>query len=612
VRPLTDELWKRRYEVVQSTLPAWSPSAPDRAIYVTNESGSFQVHALELASGQRRRVSGEQVGILTDSRNDPQLTPDAGAIVWFRDPSGDEAGVWVTQRFEGGATTVLLPDLPHAWPSGFAIGRRIVVAALGDDDGFTLYSAQRDGEGWGPAQMLHHHTELVEVARPEFGGRNNAGLSADEDLVCVEHAAHGDNLHPSLRVVDPVSGDVVGEQHDGEGYALFGRAWSPMTGDKRLAIRQERTGWWRPAIWDLATGERREIDARVEGEVDVLDWWPDASALLIVVTHEGRDRLYRLDIDTEDLTPLEHPVGCVLGAQVRPDGEVWLRHESSTSPSRIVVAASGEEPLGLTSDAPIAEPVRSWTFSKSDATSVHGFFVAPEGSGPFPLVMDVHGGPEWLWRDDWRPDVQALVDAGFAVAMVNYRGSTGHGSAWRDSLIGNVGFFEIEDTLAGLDDLVARGLVDPERVVLAGKSWGGYITLLGVGMHPDRWVAGVADVPVGDYAMAYVDSAPALQAWDRCFCKGAPPDIPEFIAPRSPITYADKVSVPVLVLVGENDSRCPPRQVHHYVKTARSLGADVREYSYATGHSSYVVEEEIRQMQAVLDFLAEVVEGGAS
>src|SRR5438128_5586396 len=120
------------------------------------------------------------------------------------------------------------------------------------------------------------------------------------------------------------------------------------------------------------------------------------------------------------------------------------------------------------------------------------------------------------------PDVQAWVDHGVAVAMVNYRGSTGYGVAFRDALIGNPGFPEVEDVVAGLDALVAEGVADPDRAVLAGGSWGGYITLLGLGRQPERWIAGVAAVPVADYVAAYEDEAPTLQAFARSLLGGSP------------------------------------------------------------------------------------------
>ena len=101
--------------------------------------------------------------------------------------------------------------------------------------------------------------------------------------------------------------------------------------------------------------------------------------------------------------------------------------------------------------------------------------------------MMVHGGPEWAYPDAFEPWTQALVDHGYAVAQVNYRGSTGYGVKWRQALIGNIGFPEVEDVLAGLDALTERGVTDPGRVAIEGWSWGGYISLLAIGLHPDRF-----------------------------------------------------------------------------------------------------------------------------
>jgi dipeptidyl aminopeptidase/acylaminoacyl peptidase len=195
------------------------------------------------------------------------------------------------------------------------------------------------------------------------------------------------------------------------------------------------------------------------------------------------------------------------------------------------------------------------------------------------------------------------VDEGVAVAMVNYRGSIGFGRRWRDHIIGNIGFPEVEDVVAGRDDLVARAIADPERVVIGGWSWGGYITLLALGLHPDLFAAGVAGVPVGDYLDSYDESAPSLQAYDRTLAGGVVHDIPEFIAERSPITYVKDVRAPVFVLVGEHDTRCVPAQVHRYVRALKKAGGEVELYSYDEGHSSYLVDEQVREWGAVLEFL---------
>jgi len=239
---------------------------------------------------------------------------------------------------------------------------------------------------------------------------------------------------------------------------------------------------------------------------------------------------------------------------------------------------------------------------------VHGFLAEPsDGNEPHPLVMLVHGGPHAQWSDSWRPDVAAWVDHGFAVALVNYRGSTGYGTEWRDSLRGNPGFPEVEDVVSGVDELVKTNVADHSRVVLAGASWGGYITLLGLGRHPDRWVVGVAAVPVADYVAAYDDEAPLLKSLDRELFGGDPTQVPDLYAERSPITYIDDVRAPVLILAGDNDTRCPIQQILNYVARLEARGAAHEVYRYEAGHGSMVVDERIRQMAAELTFVTKRV-----
>jgi dipeptidyl aminopeptidase/acylaminoacyl peptidase len=249
-------------------------------------------------------------------------------------------------------------------------------------------------------------------------------------------------------------------------------------------------------------------------------------------------------------------------------------------------------------------PFRSWEFRNGDGQQVHGFIAEPAGGGrPHPTVMLVHGGPTWAYSDSFMPDVQAWVDHGFAVGMVNYRGSTGYGVAFRDALIGNPGFPEVADVVAGLDDLVASGVADPARAVLAGGSWGGYITLLGLGREPDRWAAGVAAVPVADYVTAYKDEAPTLQAFDRSLFGGDPDDVRTLFEERSPLTYVDAVRAPVLIIAGDNDSRCPIQQVLNYVRALESRRHPFEVYRFDAGHGSLVIDERVRQMKAELDFV---------
>ena len=235
--------------------------------------------------------------------------------------------------------------------------------------------------------------------------------------------------------------------------------------------------------------------------------------------------------------------------------------------------------------------------------------MTPEGDGPFPVFVRPHGGPTWLEEDRWSPEVQAYVDAGFAVAMINFRGSTGYGAAWRDALIGDIGGPELEDLNAGLAWLVDQGIADPARAVIGGWSWGGYLTLMELGKHADLWLCGVAGIPVGDYELSYDDMSPVLQAYDRALLGGTPEEVPELMRDRNPIYFADNVRVPVLFIIGENDSRCPYRQAMAYVDKLAERGHPHQVYLFGTGHGSFDIEEDVRQIRTILEFLSEHVPG---
>ena len=588
--------WEERFRAPTLTLPAWSRHAPDRTVLTSDETGVFQAYAWDVRTGARRRMTDESVGVTYAT-----VSADGGEVIWFSDPTGDESGRWLAIPFEGGEPREVLPGSPTGWPDGLAVGLHRVAGILADRDGFAVFVSQ-DG---GPVKEIHRDVDQLGIGGTDFHieGSTLGGLSADEGLLCVSAAQDGDNIHRQLVVLDLETGAVAAELADGPSLGLDAFAWCPVPGDRRLLILHEREDLARPAIWDLATGERNDLRLDLPGEVIPVDWWPDGNAILLAHLFRGRSQLHRFDLDTGTLTEILHPRGEVNGARVRPDGSVWLRISQGHAASRLL---DDRGTVLLEPDRPgvrEGRPYREWLFRNPVGDLVHGWLVSPEGEGPFPVFMKVHGGPNWVYEDTWWPDVQMLVDAGFLVGMVNYRGSTGYGAKWRDHIIGNIGFPEVQDTVAGLDDLIARGIADPQRAVIGGWSWGGYTTLLALGTYSDRWAAGVAGVPVGDYMASYDDSAPSLQAYDRTLVGAVVHDVPDFIRERSPITYVDQVRAPVLVLIGENDTRCVPEQAYNYVSALTDAGGKAEVYSYGEGHSSYIVEEEVRQWRAVLEFL---------
>jgi dipeptidyl aminopeptidase/acylaminoacyl peptidase len=187
---------------------------------------------------------------------------------------------------------------------------------------------------------------------------------------------------------------------------------------------------------------------------------------------------------------------------------------------------------------------------------------------------------------------------------VNYRGSTGYGRVWRDAIKAKPGLTELADIAAIHDRLIADGTADAKRSILSGGSWGGYLTLLGLGTQPERWAAGIGIVPIGDYVAAFEDEMEPLKRYDAALFGGTPADVPETYRVANPITYVERVRAPLLLTVGQNDPRCPARSVDLYTARLRELGTPFDEYRFDAGHGSMVVDEQIKQLALQLDFAA--------
>jgi acetyl esterase/lipase len=607
--------WETRFRAPRVGLPEWAEDAPDRSLFVSNVTGTYELYAWDRTTGGRRQVTDRPNGT-----TDGTLSRDGAWVWWFSDTDGDEFGVWMKQPFGGGDDTAAAPDLAPSYPAGLAlgVGGLAVVGRSTDDEGTSVHVVRPDG---GTYEIYRH---------PESAGVGD--LSEDSTLVVIEHTEHGDAMHGALRVVRVEDGSTVAELDDSEGgrraLGLDCLGFAPVPGDTRLLVGHQRADRWLPMIWDVAGGGETALAIDLPGDVHA-EWYPDGSALLVVHDFHARSEMFRYDLADGTLTPLDAPAGSVGGASARPDGTVEYLWSSAEQPPavRSTAGVTVLEAPGLRAphsvpvedvwvDGPggrihalVQRPARSGTDGATGGTSVGEAGGEAGTDGPFPTVFEIHGGPTWHDSDAFAAGPAAWLDHGFAVVRVNYRGSTGYGREWTDALKHRVGLIELEDIAAVREWAVSSGLADPARLVLTGGSWGGYLTLLGLGTQPDAWTVGIAAVPVADYATAYADEMEALKALDRTFFGGSPQEVPDRYEASSPITYVDQVTAPVYISAGTNDPRCPIRQIDNYVEKLRALDKPHEVYRYDAGHGSLVVEERIKQVRLELAFALRHVGG---
>lgn len=591
-----EQRWRARFTATRVSRPQWARDAPDRSVYTSNASGTTEVYAWDRATDIHRQVTERKSGT-----HSATLPPDGETIWWFADTDGDEFGHWVTEPFGGlPADTTAAPAVPgveDGYPAGLEIGRTLVVAGTSTDAGTKIWVQRGDD----PATVIYAHAEDAGVG----------ALSDDETLLAISHSEHGDSRHPAVRAVRIADGGAVAEKSDGPGLGLTPVAFAPIAGDGRLLLVHERRGREELLIWDVVADTETELAIDLPGEL-AADFSTDGSFLLVWHTHAARTRLYSYDIATAALTELPAAPGCVGGAEVRPDGTVEYTCSSAAEPATVrALHTDGTDRVLLTPPgdrAPGSVPVEDlWV--DGPGGRVHALVARPtDVTGPAPTVFSLHGGPHHADEDRFSAVRAAWVEAGFVVVEVNYRGSTGYGSPWRDAIEGKPGTTELADVAAVLDHCIAAGIADPARCVVEGWSWGGYLALLAVGTQPERWAAGLAGVPVADYLTAYADEMEQLRAFDRALFGGSPAEIPDAYRTASPLTYVDNVRAPVLVLAGENDPRCPIQQVDNYLDALAARG-DVRyEVSrFDAGHGSLVVEETLRHIATEIDFARRAV-----
>ncbi|MEP6979704.1 MAG: prolyl oligopeptidase family serine peptidase [Nakamurella sp.] len=588
--PTAEARWRARFDAVRIGLPDPARDAPDRTVLVSNESGVYELHTWEVGSGERIQATDR-----ADGTTHGTLSCDGTDLWWFDDEAGDEFGGWRRQPFGStGPAVEALPGVAPGYPAGLELGERVVVAGFADDDGSRVHLSDDAG-----TRTVYAHAEDASVG----------ALSRDETRWVLAHSEAGDSRYPELRVYAVADGAIVVELSDGPGKGLAPQAFSPVAGDQRLLVGHERRGRDELLIWDTATGAVTEIVLDLPGDIDA-DFYPDASALLVSHTHTGRTTLHRYDLGPGSLTELPAAPGSVSGAIARPDGAVWYRHSSAASAASVRALADGVDEVLLTPPggaAPGSQPLADlWV--EGPGGSIHAFTSRPAGiAGPLPTLFYIHGGPAAADDDSFDATRATWLDAGFAVVQVNYRGSTGYGSAWRDALTERIGHTELADITAVHDRVVADGLTDPARSVLMGYSWGGFLTLLGIGTDPDRWAAAVAGAPVADYLAAYEDEMEPLRAYDRALFGGSPVEVPAKYRDSSPLTWLDAVRTPVLVSAGANDPRTPIRQVENYLDGLAAGGHRYELYRYDAGHGSMVVAERMRQVAVELDFVRRIL-----
>jgi dipeptidyl aminopeptidase/acylaminoacyl peptidase len=246
-----------------------------------------------------------------------------------------------------------------------------------------------------------------------------------------------------------------------------------------------------------------------------------------------------------------------------------------------------------------------WT--SFDGWEIQGFLLMPPGyqkGKRYPTLVHIHGGPASLFGYGYAGASYGplLALRGFVVFMPNPRGSRGWGEKFLEGNYHDQGGADLQDILKGVDYLVAEGIADPDRLGVAGGSFGGFMTAWAI-TQTTRFKAAMMSCGVANWR-SYHGTAD-IQAWDEVYYGGSPYEVGGIYDRYSPISYVDRVVTPTLIVHGEDDNLVPVTQGYEMFRALKDRGVEVELVVYPReGHGILEWHHQIHQANRIVEWFA--------
>jgi dipeptidyl aminopeptidase/acylaminoacyl peptidase len=526
------------------TMPRWSPDGQMLA-FLSDRAGTTQIHLLPLNGGEPRQVSTLAQGITEYSWH-----PDGKTLLAhsYWKPEDEQE-----QHSDREIAASVYTALGARWEGiGYKHGRHLqlwLIDLQGQAQRLTAEPVDLEQSCWSP--------DGAEVAFC-------ANRRADADL----------SVSMALWVLTIATGQMRRLTPE-EGLAQMPN-WSPDGQTIAYLYTPDQTEAGNYAPWIVQAHGNTPPQEAVPGArqltcqawiIDELrdewlmrpQWYADSKALLVAVQERGQVHLLRLDLAQERMIYLTSKNGCYISPQLSRDGQTIavVRADWFTPGDIWSMDSQGQHPHKLTSinddllhHRQLIRPQRiSW--QASDGLAIEGWLYLPPlaANDRAPLILTPHGGPTLAWGDRYVHEFQVLAGRGFAVLAPNPRGSAGYGEAFGRHVLHDWGGADFQDLMAGLDYILTSAPIDEQRLGIGGLSYGGYMTNLAI-TRTSRFKAAVSRNGISSLPSA------ALLSDQTIWLNLCMPDT-TLQRERSALTFADRITTPLLLLHAEQDLRCP-------------------------------------------------------
>ena len=558
-------------------LPQWSPSG-DRLAFVAE-------------AGEEKKAAA-QIFILPMNGGEPQQITSA--------PLGVEQYAW---RPDGAFIAFASPDEP---PNKAEIEKHHDLFEVGDND-FLATSAPTPSHIWlvsasgGTAKRLTSGAWSLSKTAEDFP-LTTLSWSPDGKQVCFTRQADphfGDSDKSVVAILDVDSGQIrqLTKRTSFEGFGIFSpdgskvAYWFSRDGDPNNETEI--------FVSSASGGEGTEVSSTLDRNVQRAIWMPDGKSLLLG-GHDGtRTSIWIQPLDGAarriDLGAVNPTFSTWVDAAVGKDGSIAFSGNTPTQPKELYyIASHGETPKRLTDfNHEIAAldlgQTETFEWKGPDGFDEDGVVVCPPDFSrdkKYPLVLYIHGGPQWASTTDFDFFSHLMASRGYLIFGPNYRGSDSLGNKYQRAVVDDGGDGPGRDTLAGIAALEKQGFIDESRIAVSGWSYGGYMTSWLIG-HYHIWKTAVSGAAPNSRVNTY--NLSDYNVTER-FARGGSPWKKEYAKAyqeQSPITYAGAITTPTLILHDTGDPRVPITNSYEMYHALKDNGVMVKFIAIPTaGHEA--------------------------
>ena len=572
-------------------------------LFASNISGQFNLWRVPVDGGWP-----DQLTAFTDETvRGAAVSPADGRIVICADHDGDEFH------------QLYMLDSDRGWPEKITDEPQVQHFVGGD-------AWAPDGTRFAYAANARTPTDMetwvrdVETgeSRPVFGegmfSFPGAWSPDGTKLLAIEFRNNSDG---SMHLVDVEAGTSRELTPHEDDAVYFPGAWS-ADGSGFYFVTDEGSEFHGLAYYDLAT-DRYEWVEEPTHDVEDIKSSRDGRILAWLVNEDGYDRLRLRDLETgKDLPAPDLPDGArphltgaepplaishdgshaalILASPRRPP-EAWVVEIESGSSRPVTDMRIG----GLREDDLVE--VELISYPSFDVRDIPAWLYRPPVEGKVPVLLSIHGGPEAQEKPVYQPVYQYLLSRGVAVLATNIRGSTGYGKSYQRLIQRDWGGGDMQDWEHAVKWLRDQDWVDGDKIGVYGGSYGGFAVLTCVTRLPEYWAAAV-DIFGPSNLVTFAKAVPPT--WKRFIARfvGDPDTEADFLMERSPITYVENVTTPLLVIQGATDPRVVKGESDQLVDKLKSLGREVEYVVFDDeGHGFTKRANELRAYRLAAEWL---------